>query len=86
MGNQAYKARQRAKGLCRSCSNPVVDGLINCEYHAKQDRIRRLKRAYVWRENRCCMNCGLELDDYEKSVCTNCTVYHSRYIMERGKR
>jgi hypothetical protein len=46
----AYQARHAKSGRCRSCPNPVVEGLQTCEVHRlknleRQRRLRHERRA-----------------------------------------
>ena len=42
---QAYRERHAARGLCRSCKRPVLEGRRQCAEHRRQG-IERAKRWY----------------------------------------
>ena len=42
---RAYRERNAAKGLCRSCPNPVVDGLQVCAEHRRKNNEAMRRRT-----------------------------------------
>jgi 5-methylcytosine-specific restriction endonuclease McrA len=67
-----FRERQNAKGLCKSCNNPVIPGHKSCAIHlaknAAYTKIRSRKRI----ANNLCVYCGKPKIDGTSTICREC--------------
>ncbi len=75
MGNNAYKHRQRDKGLCTDCSESVIFPASRCEKHKKSMLLRSARNRKKRRDNNQCPECGAKLHpemDQDMTYCITC--------------
>ncbi len=79
MGDTAYKARQKAKGLCICCSSPARYPYVRCDDCMEVDRVKatsKMKRLKIQRKaDNECPQCGIRLHpdmDKGRTNCLNC--------------
>lgn len=58
MGNKAYKARHKAKGLCVDCSEPAVPEKNKCKKHRLEDLLRTRVRHSKHKAAGLCSYCN----------------------------
>ena len=79
---ERYRLRHREAGLCSTCFNPAVDGILVCAKCRERERQRNaVKNPHykkIYRETRRCHSCSVPLESGEGMVCVNCVIRGSR--------
>lgn len=84
-----YYHEHKAMGLCVLCSQPVVPGLVVCQYHRTRQSIQRKRKTDKRRKLRRCISCGLPLHpemDKNRSKCVGCRQHNPQLAKLTSER